>query len=168
MTETGVSLGSNLNDRLAALRAARDRIVALPHTRCVALSPVYETEPVGVKPEYAHLFFLNAVVVCETAMSLREWFFQLRAIEQELGRTRDADRYAPRVIDIDLLYYGAELRSENDLVVPHRQWNTRRFVVQPLADVRPDLVLPGESRTVREILAALPTKPAVKLLTKEW
>lgn len=168
MVETGVSLGSNLSDRLGALKEARNRIAALPRTRCVALSPVYETEPVGVKPEHAHLLFLNAVLICETDIPLLEWLSYLHAIEQDLGRQRNADRYAPRVIDIDLLYYGAEQRAEDDLFVPHKYWNTRRFVVQPLADVRPDLVLPGESRAVKEILESLPTRPAVKLLTNDW
>lgn len=166
--ETAVSLGSNMGERLAALRAARDRIAKLPKTQLIAQAPVYETEPVGVKPEYANLFFLNTVLVYETGLALDDWFDALQSIEIELGRLRSADRYAPRTIDIDLLYYGDQQCAEHELIVPHEHWSTRRFVVQPLADLRPDLVLPGDTRTVKEILASLPARPTVKLLTKEW
>jgi 2-amino-4-hydroxy-6-hydroxymethyldihydropteridine diphosphokinase len=168
MVETAVSLGSNLDDRLSALQRARDQIAAIPLTRLTAQSPVYETEPVGVKPEYQPLFFLNAVVIYETDLDLREWFEQLRAVERRLGRRREADRYAPRTIDIDLLYYGDASVNEGQLILPHPQWNRRRFVLQPLADVRPDHILPGDSRTVGAILRALPPGEAVKMLTPEW
>lgn len=168
MVESAISLGSNVGDRLSALQTARDRIAALPRTRLIAQSPIYETEPVGVKPEYKHLLFLNAVVVFETEFDLRDWFDRLRATEFDLGRRRDGDRYAPRTIDIDLLYYGDVIMAEGDLRLPHPLWNRRRFVLQPLADVRPDLVLPGKSRAVRDILNELPPGEAVMLLTRRW
>lgn len=166
--ETGLSLGSNLGDRLANLKAARERVAALPGTKLVAQAPVYETEPVGVKPEYRQLKFLNTVLVFETASQVHEWFDSLRAIETELGRERGLDRYAPRRIDIDLLYFGDTRVESGGIVIPHRHWKERRFVAQPLADVRPDLVLPGEPRTVRQVLDALPPGEAVNLLTRGW
>ena len=166
--EAGFSLGSNLGDRLAHLAAARDQLAALPEARLVAQSPAYETEPVGVTPEHRHLLFLNAVVVLESPRDARAWLAAIRRIEHDLGRRRSANRNAPRPIDIDLLYAGAEAIEDGALVVPHPRWAQRRFVVQPLADVRPDLVLPGRRRTVAAVLRALPAAEAVALYARAW
>ncbi|OQA26836.1 MAG: 2-amino-4-hydroxy-6-hydroxymethyldihydropteridine pyrophosphokinase [Verrucomicrobia bacterium ADurb.Bin345] len=166
--ETGLSLGSNLGDRQANLVDARDRILGLPGTRLLAQSPLYETEPIGVKPEYQQLDFLNAVLILDTQAEVHKWFDWLRAIETEMGRLRSLDRYAPRGIDVDVIYFGSLRIESGGLFVPHRQWKKRRFVLQPLADVRPDLMLPGETRTVRQVLDALPPGEAVNLLTRDW
>ena len=166
--EYGLSLGSNLGDRLQNLRAARDCILALPGVALLAQSPVYDTEPVGVRPEHARLTFLNAVLVIAAPPEPAALARELRALEAELGRRRTADRYAPRPIDIDLLYAEGRRLSGAELTLPHERWSQRRFVAQPLCDVRPDLVLPGESRTVREVLLALPEQPRVIFLTVCW
>lgn len=166
--EVGLSLGSNLGDRLAHLRAARDAIGAIAGARIVAQSPVYETEPVGVRPEHADLAYLNAVLVLETARPLDALHADLAQVEQALGRVRGDDRFAPRTIDIDILYAGATVAESHRLTVPHPRWAERRFVVQPLADVRPDLVVPGLSCTVRAWLAGMPDRPRVGLFTREW
>ncbi len=168
MTEAGFSLGSNLGDRLAHLAAARDRLAALPGARLLAQSPAYETEPVDVPAEYRHLPFLNAVVILEGSHDARAWLNDLHAIELALGRQRTADRNAPRTIDIDLLYVGGETIEKQNLTVPHPRWAQRRFVVQPLADVRPSLVLPDSRQTVANILAALPAEPVVTLFARTW
>lgn len=169
VVEAGFSLGSNLGDRLGYLRAARDRLAAVPGARLAAQSPVYETEPVGVKPEHRHLKYLNAVVIVAADLDAAGWLERLDAIERELGRVRTDDRYAPRTADIDLIYHGDSAVDGGGLVVPHPRWMQRRFVVQPLADVRPALVLPGAGRSVREVLAALTDAPeSVGLFAREW
>lgn len=168
MPECGLSLGSCLGDRLAFLRQARDAIAKLPGTRVLAQSPVYETEPVGMKPEYAHLRFLNAVMIIETDWPPERLRAELSSIEDAAGRDRNDDKYAPRTLDIDLIYYGSEMRPGPSLAIPHPRWAERRFVVQPLADLRPDLILPGSNISVREQLARLPEKPAVCLYAKDW
>lgn len=167
--EAGFSLGSNLGDRLALLQAARDHLAATPGARLVAQSPVYETDPVGVRPEYAHLKYLNAVVVLAGELDARAWLRRAAEIEDALGRVRTEDRYAPRTMDVDLLYCGAEHFDDGGLVVPHPRWARRLFVVQPLADVRPNLRLPGDTRTVREHLAELVASPEkVVLFASAW
>jgi 2-amino-4-hydroxy-6-hydroxymethyldihydropteridine diphosphokinase len=166
--EVGFSLGSNLGDRLGNLRSAKEHLLAVPGTRLLAQSPVYDTEPVGVKPAYRDMHFYNSVVVVESPETSEAWLERVGRIEAALGRERAEDRYAPRTIDIDLLYAGNQNVEQGGLTLPHPRWATRRFVVQPLADVRPDLVLPGTGRTVREVLEALPPTEAVTLLTRTW
>ena len=92
----------------------------------------------------------------------------LTAIEREVGRQRTTDKYAPRTVDIDLIYAGSEVIDRAGLKIPHPLWSTRRFVIQPLADVRPDLVLPGAAGSVNQLLAALPAGEAVRVFQKEW
>jgi len=166
--ETGLSLGSNLGDRLANLRAARERLLALPGVRLLAAAPVYETEPVGVKPEFRHLAFLNTVLILEGDLSPVEWRRTTARIEDELGRVRSADKFAPRTLDIDVLYVGDCCVDDGGLVIPHPRWMLRRFVLQPLADVRPELVLPGAALTVFQTLENLPPGEAVKKICTAW
>jgi 2-amino-4-hydroxy-6-hydroxymethyldihydropteridine diphosphokinase len=167
-TEFGFSLGSNLGDRLVNLSEARRRLVAVPGTTLVASSPVYETEPVGVRNEYTELRFLNAVLIATSDKDPRAWLEEIARIEKDLGRQRTEDRNAPRPIDIDILYAGESLIDDGGLEVPHPRWMQRRFVVRPLADVRPDLVLPGAGATVKEILAALPEEGGVEKAAERW
>ena len=161
--ESGFSLGSNLGDRRAALAAARDALRATPGARLLAQSPIYETTPVGVRPEYRDLAFYNAVVLVESDRDAAAWLQRVETVERALGRVRGPDRFAPRPIDIDLLYCGDACIDSGGLVVPHPRWAERRFVVQPLADVRPDLVLPGAARSVREVLAGLTGDEAARI-----
>jgi len=167
--EAGFSLGSNLGDRLAFLSGARDALAAVPGARLAAQSPVYETEPVGVKDEHRALKYLNAVVVVAAPLDARAWLAALSRIETALGRVRGPDRYAPRTIDVDLLYCGDEWIDRGGLSVPHPRWAQRRFVVQPLADVRPALRLPGAPGTVAAILATLEDPASdLRLFAAEW
>ena len=154
--EIGLSLGSNLGDRLAHLQAAREAVRQLPGVTLVTQAPVYETEPVGVKPAYAHLKFLNTVLILSSTRPAAELQRALAEAELQLGRVRGEDRFAPRAIDIDVLFAGDLWLETDRLTLPHPRWARRRFVVQPLADVRPDLVLPGAGGTVRAVLDALP------------
>lgn len=166
--EIGFSLGGNLGDRLACLRAARDALAATPGARLAAQSPVYETEPVGVKPEHRNRWYLNAVVILTGAPDPEFWLRRAAEIEAALGRVRGDDRYAPRTIDIDLLFCGAARSARAGLTVPHPRWAQRRFVLRPLADLRPDLRLPGTAATIREQLAALPPGETVTHLAGAW
>ena len=167
-TEAGLSLGSNLGDRLSYLASARDALGRIPETRVVAFSPIYETEPVDVAEQWRDLAYLNAVVIVETTLPMREFSARMHGVEDSLGRVRGPARHAPRTIDIDLLYFGEERCDEPHLRLPHPQIAARRFVCQPLSDLRPDLVLPGMERPVSTLLAALPAEPFVKLFTTAW
>jgi 2-amino-4-hydroxy-6-hydroxymethyldihydropteridine diphosphokinase len=166
--EVGLSLGSNIGDRLANLSEAKRRILAQVGVALLAKSPVYETEPVGVKPEYRDMPFLNAILVIESPCAEHECLHQLKKIEDALGRRRGLDPFAPRPIDIDIVYAGTRRIASGGLVLPHPHWSERRFVVEPLADVRPDLILPGTDHTVAEVLRGLPRNKAVTLLTRDW
>jgi 2-amino-4-hydroxy-6-hydroxymethyldihydropteridine diphosphokinase len=106
--------------------------------RVVAISPVYETEPVGGPPQPD---YLNAVVGVETALSPRELLAVAKALEAEAGRPTGGERWGPRPLDIDVLMVDDERVAEPDLVVPHPRIHQRAFVLAPLADVAPDLVV---------------------------
>jgi 2-amino-4-hydroxy-6-hydroxymethyldihydropteridine diphosphokinase len=166
--EIGLSLGSNLGNRLANLRQAAQRIVALPEVHLVAVAPVYQTEPVGVLPEYRHLRYLNTVLIVDGPTDLDVFSAAIHGIEDELGRRRGPDRNAPRTIDIDFLYAEDTCRADGKLDLPHPRWAQRRFVVQPLADVRPALRLPGCEGTVAEQLGRLPDKQHVRRFAESW
>lgn len=166
--ELGLSLGSNLGDRLGYLQAARDAVSNLVGVRVAAQSPVYETEPVDVRPEYADLAYLNAVLILETERPVADVHRELARIEADHGRVRRGDRFAPRTMDIDVLYAGDLVSDSGKLTLPHPRWASRRFVVQPLADVRPDLVVAGMTRPVRDCLRQLPDVPRVTLFAMEW
>ena len=166
--EIGLSLGSNLGDRLALLREAGRRIACLQGVRILARSPVYETDPIGARPEYASLRYLNAVLILEYSGDLEALAAALRALETAMGRQRSADRNAPRSLDVDILYAGELRRSDGVLDLPHPRWAERRFVLQPLADVRPHLKLPGARRTVAETLAALSAMGGVERFADAW
>ncbi len=166
--EIGFSLGSNLGDRLALLRAARDRVLAVRGTAFAAQSPVYETLPVGVLPDYEEMMYYNAVVLVNSAAPASEWLASLSAIERDLGRVRTADRNAPRTIDVDVIYAGEKMVDGDGLIVPHPRWADRRFVLEPLCDVRPDLVLPGATGPVKTLLKELVSEEQVTVVHKEW
>ena len=166
--EIGISLGSNMGRRVAHFHAAHERLEHTDGIRIIATSPIYETEPVDVADDYAHLPFLNAVIIVESESAIETIAAQLREIEDAFGRVRGSDKNAPRPLDLDVLYADHLALDTEKLRLPHPRWNERRFVVQPLADVRPDLVLPGERRTVSEILAALPERPTAVLHGEQW
>ena len=166
--EAGLSLGSNLDDKLASLRAARAAIAAIPEVSVLASAPVYETEPVGVPEEFAGLAFYNTVLIIGTSLDAHKLFAQLQKVELALGRKRTLRQNMPRTIDVDLIYYDGQTIRSGGLVVPHPRWTKRRFVLQPLADVRGYLVLPGHDRRVRDILAAFPPGQGVRQILAEW
>ena len=166
--EAAVSFGANLGDRLANLSAALAKIRALPGVELLAKSSVYETEPVDVPPEFADKAFANAVAVFAVTMDVAEWSRCLHAIEDDMLRVRGRVQNMPRTIDLDLLTFGDEIRDEPHLRLPHPQIRSRRFVCQPLAEIRPDLIPPGHTATIAETLMLLPQEPKVKFMTAEW
>ena len=158
---TGIALGSNIEPRFAHLRAARRRIDFLhAGPDPVLCSKVYETSPVECPP--GSPFFLNAVLELFIREEPYEIFKKLQSIEQALGRRPSATRNSPRVIDIDLLYCGNIVIATPGLTLPHPRIANRLFVLRPLADIRPELILPTFSRTVEDLLRELsPAEHAV-------
>ena len=161
--ETGLSLGSNLGNCMDNLLLAKEKILAIPEIEIIAESSIYETEPVDVAPEFQDKKFLNMVLIVETDLDHKDLFRNLHAVEEEIGRIR-GEKNIPRLIDIDVIYMGNKVVSEGIVRVPHVRWAERRFVVEPLAEVRPDLVIPGQTVSVKEILESLPKKPGVRKL----
>jgi 2-amino-4-hydroxy-6-hydroxymethyldihydropteridine diphosphokinase len=146
VTRAYVGLGSNLGDREGTIQRAADLLGVR------RLSAIRETAPWGLEDQPD---FLNAVAEADTDLSARQLIGRLLEIERELGRTRGAGpRYGPRAIDLDLLLYGDEEIDEPGLEVPHPRLHQRRFVLEPLAELDPALVVPGKG-TVSALLAEL-------------
>ena len=145
MTVAYVGLGSNLGDREALIGRAAALLGA---TR---VSSIVETEPWGYVEQPK---FLNAAAEVETALSARALLDRLLDVERSLGRERIGPRWGPRLIDLDLLVYGDETIDEPGLTVPHPEIVTRRFVLEPLAELAPSLEIPGFG-TVSALLAGL-------------
>jgi 2-amino-4-hydroxy-6-hydroxymethyldihydropteridine diphosphokinase len=151
---TGLALGSNIEPRLLFLQAARRRIFDLHSgTEPILCSRVYETSPVACPPDSPS--FLNAVLELSTQIQPQDLLCELKNIEHALGRSSPYERNSPRAIDIDLLYYDDIILSTPSLTIPHPRLASRRFVLRPLADIRPKLVLPTYTKNVEELLEEL-------------
>ncbi|HKE00114.1 MAG TPA: 2-amino-4-hydroxy-6-hydroxymethyldihydropteridine diphosphokinase [Planctomycetota bacterium] len=151
MTRVYVGLGSNLGDRAARIYGGLRGCVE-HGLRLHDLSPLYETEAADGAP--AQPLFLNAVAALETGLAPGVVLRILQLVEESEGRERPA-RNAPRTLDLDLLLHGSTALRTESLVLPHPRMTERRFVLEPLADLAPDLVIPGGDRTVAELLDAL-------------
>lgn len=139
-------------------------LMTLRRTRLVGASAVYETAPVGEVDQPA---FLNAVALVETALGPRETLDSLLEMERACGRVRDpARRWGPRTIDLDLLFHGASVVDEPGLSLPHPRIADRRFVLEPLVDVAPDILIPSLGRA-RDLLARLPPSGVERLVGPE-
>ncbi len=156
MPRVALALGSNLGDRLSHLRKALEslREIAVPGEPFLC-APIYQTEP-RLCPTGSPDFF-NTVVEISHEGSAFELLDLTQSIEKSLGRLPPVERNAPRVIDVDLLYFGDEIIDTETLVLPHPRIGERRFVLQPLASIRPELILPGEIQTVAKMLELLTT-----------
>jgi 2-amino-4-hydroxy-6-hydroxymethyldihydropteridine diphosphokinase len=150
VTRAYVGLGANLGRREETLREAVGILDRAPDVDVVAVSELRETEPVG---PIAQPMFLNGVVALDTTLSARELLELLLDVERSLGRIRE-ERWGPRVVDLDLLLYGDDVVDEPGIEVPHPRLHERRFALEPLAELDPDLELPGHGR-VSDLLAAL-------------
>jgi len=149
-----VGVGSNLADPGAQVLAACARLAQLPLTRLELLSPLYQSRPMG---PIAQPDFINAVAGLLTKLEAPALLKELRGIEGALGRPAVHERWGPRVIDLDLLVFGRERRSDPDLTLPHPGIPERNFVLYPLADIAPDLDLPGLGR-VTELMTKVTTE----------
>lgn len=137
-----LGLGSNLGDRAAALQGALDGLAGVPGVEVVAVSPVYETDPVG-GPVQAP--YLNAVVAVETALDAHRVLALATGLEQAAGRVR-RERWGPRTLDVDVLLVGDERVASPELTVPHPRLGERSFVLVPLADLDPALAAAHDRR----------------------
>jgi 2-amino-4-hydroxy-6-hydroxymethyldihydropteridine diphosphokinase len=154
MPRIGIALGSNLGNRLANLQAAKEALKKIASIGEMFLcAPVYQTEPLLCPP--GSPVFYNTVIEISFEGDAFELLAKTQALEKELGRVGNAVRNAPRVIDIDLLYYGDEVVDTEELVLPHPRISERRFVLQPLADICGERVLPGSMLSIRERLSVL-------------
>ncbi|MCU1303974.1 MAG: 2-amino-4-hydroxy-6-hydroxymethyldihydropteridine pyrophosphokinae [Candidatus Sulfotelmatobacter sp.] len=153
-----LSLGSNVGDRAAQLFAAQIRLKAIGTVS--AVSSFYETEPVEFTSQP---WFLNCAVAMETNNTPQQLMATLLRVEEEMGRRR-VQKKGPRTIDIDILLFGDTIVDSADLTIPHPAMQTRRFVLEPLAEIAPQAFHPVFKKTIRELLDALPVGQIVRKL----
>ena len=179
MARVFLSVGSNLGDRLESLRRAVDELRAMQDLRFLDASPLYRTEPWEREPSQPADdggWFFNCAVLIETDLDPGALLARLQSIEQALGRVRrggtpEAQRYDPRPLDIDILLYDDRVISGPEhLHIPHLLMHERRFVLQPLADLAPDLEHPVLYQTIRELLEVLEDEHEVRVsdLPRRW
>jgi 2-amino-4-hydroxy-6-hydroxymethyldihydropteridine diphosphokinase len=152
-----IGIGSNLGDKQGNCRRAIETLGSDPRNRLVRCSPLYCTEPVGKTDQD---WFVNGVVSLETSMGPRELLEFLLSVEKKMGRIRE-EKWGPRTIDLDILFYQDQTLHDNDLHIPHPSLHERRFVLIPLKDVAADLVHPELGKTVSSMLAELDTEERV-------
>jgi len=157
---TYIGIGSNLGDKRKNIRRAIEALGSDPRNRLVRCSPLYCTEPVGKTDQD---WFVNGVVSLETLMGPGELLGFLLSVEKKMGRRRE-EKWGPRTIDLDILFYGDQILEDADLSIPHPRLQERRFVLVPLRDVAPDLVHPVLGKPVSRILAELDAEERVILL----
>ena len=162
----GIALGSSVGDRLANLRIAYHEVVNLSSdSAAIRYSSIYETSPVDSAPGAPG--YLNAVIEIEFHRPAIALLDSLLKIERALGRPSKRPRNAPRTIDLDLLYAGNLTLNSPEIIIPHPRITQRRFVLQPLADVAPELVLPGQTLSIQDLLIGLKTEEEVTKIPEE-
>ncbi|HET6587982.1 MAG TPA: 2-amino-4-hydroxy-6-hydroxymethyldihydropteridine diphosphokinase [Oleiagrimonas sp.] len=159
MVQAYVALGANLGNPQAQVRAAMRALDTLAQTRVTVCSPLYLTPPWGMVVQPA---FVNAVAGIETALSAHALLASLQTLESRAGRTRDGQRWGPRVLDLDLLLYGDAQYQDKQLAIPHPRLAERAFVLLPLADIAATLEVPGQGR-VTDLLSRVDTRGCQRL-----
>ncbi|MFQ5867896.1 MAG: 2-amino-4-hydroxy-6-hydroxymethyldihydropteridine diphosphokinase [bacterium] len=157
--EIYVGLGCNLGNRLGNIRKAIE-LMKEEGIEIIDESSIYETEPVGYE---AQGWFLNSVVKGRTGLSPRSLWNRLEKIEKSMGREREI-KWGPRLIDLDILFYGNKILNGKQLQIPHSELHKRRFVLVPLEEIAPKLVHPVCKKTVSELLKDLKDNSQVKLV----
>lgn len=167
-TRAGIALGSNLGNRLTHIQIARDMLRNLVDGESLyKQAPMYQSEPVGCPPDSPDFF--NTVIEIDYVGRAYELLDFTQGIEFHLGRDIVHQPNAPRIIDIDILYFGEETIKDSILSIPHPELTSRRFVLQPLSDIRPNLVLPGDTATISEHLKYLDSdEPPLSLVQSDW
>jgi 2-amino-4-hydroxy-6-hydroxymethyldihydropteridine diphosphokinase len=157
-----IGIGSNLGNRRAHYRRALELIAALPETRIVKRSSLYESEPLGE----ARNWYINGVIEIETTLSPEQLLRRLQGIEKTMGRKRTptTKKWASRKIDLDILLFDNQIVDSRTLKIPHPELHNRRFVLLPLSELAPHLTHPRLGATIAELLAALKDEKRVMLL----
>jgi 2-amino-4-hydroxy-6-hydroxymethyldihydropteridine diphosphokinase len=165
-TKTYIGLGSNLGNRLGNIRFALAAMGQMPGSAVIRMSAVYETEPVG---NAAQPKFLNAAVELETSLEPTVLLKSLQRIEHHMGRVRQV-KWEPRVIDLDILYFGSQVIDTPELTVPHPELSLRGFVLVPLCDLIPEFEDPASRQKVKALLKKLIRTPKdiIKLETAKF
>ena len=159
MPRAYIGIGSNLNDPVDQVERAFQALANLPSSQLAARSPRYRTAPVGGptdQPDY-----LNAVAALETALTPDALLAALQTIETAQGRVR-AERWGPRTLDLDLLLYGSITRNDPRLTLPHPRLHQRAFVLYPLSDIEPELMIPGQGQ-LTALLENCPPRNIIRL-----
>ena len=154
-----VSIGSNLGDRRRNIEEAIKRLEKSLGVCVVASSGFYETSPVKT-PEQIRYHenipnFFNAAVEIETELSCERLLKLLQKIEEEMGRVRSGKKWEPRIIDLDIIFYGTQVTYEEGLKVPHPEAHKRRFVLEPLFEIAPDFIHPVKKKKISQLLSEL-------------
>jgi len=157
-----VGIGSNMGDRAAQIAYALECLKRVSSNDRVTLAPIYETEPWGPVRQSP---FLNTAVELETLLAPAALLSELRAIERLAGRRPDNQNWGPRSLDLDILLYGNRIIHSLQLSVPHPRLLERRFALLPLADLAPDVLIPGSGRTVRQALQECPDSGWIRPFT---
>ncbi len=150
--DVAIALGSNLGDRRAHLDFAVAALRRVPGASVLAVAPAIETPPVGPAGQGA---YLNAAVLLRTTMPADAVLWTLLGIERARGRRRGGPRWGPRTLDLDLLLHGSAVVVRPGLTVPHPRMHERRFVLEPLAAIAPELVHPVLGRSISELLGTV-------------
>lgn len=154
-TSVYIGLGSNLGDRRAAIVRAVDLLMRIPGVRLREISSMYETAAVGMAESDPAEPFINAVVGLDVTLSPEDLLATLRSIEVAMGRPSNHPKNTSRPIDLDLLLYGQQVIQSPNLHIPHPRMHERRFVMQPLAEIAPDLIHPQLHRSILDLSQSL-------------
>ena len=168
MANVGIALGSNIGLRLSHLREARDLLTELmPRNAKVLQAPIYQSTPVDCQDNSPD--FYNTVLEIIYEGSPSQLLSKTQQIEKQLGRPEKMILNEPRIIDIDILYFDDIVIESNYLSIPHSRITERRFVLEPLAEINPELILPNEVLTISELLENLHTdEPALSMVQSHW
>lgn len=147
-----IALGSNQAEPIRQVAQAFNALEQLPHSRLIARSSLYRSAPLGPQDQPA---FINAVAMLDTLLAPEALLDALQAIEQRAGRVRKAERWGPRILDLDVLLYAQQVINSERLQVPHYHMHARSFVLYPLAELAPNLTLPNGT-TLQQLLDSCP------------